>query len=246
VRRAGGVLAGADIPAGDRKKVAAIVEADIKGSIHFIQTAVSRLSGIIDALLRLSRAGRVEYRWQPVDVEAAATRVAEALRVTAGEKGAKISVGRLPAAWGDPTAVEQVFANLLANAVNYLDPGRPGRIEVGALDAGEAGDGAPRLRTYFVKDNGLGIPEAHQPKLFLAFQRLHPEVAKGEGIGLAIVRRAVERHGGEIRVESRPGEGSTFFVTLPADSAGGPAPDGRKRTVYGQGGNGQGDPHHGA
>jgi signal transduction histidine kinase len=124
-----------------------------------------------------------------------------------------VTVGDLPPAWGDPQALEQVFANLIDNAVNYLDPQRPGQVEVGSRE--EAGDPAAGLRTYYVKDNGLGIPEAQQDKVFLAFQRLHPDAAPGEGIGLALVRRVVERHGGRIWLESAPGAGSTFFVALP-------------------------------
>jgi signal transduction histidine kinase len=223
-----------ELPEAERRRLTDILEADIKTSIHFISIAVSRLSGIIDALLRLSRAGRVEYRCQPIDVEAVVARVAESLRVSASEKGAEIAIGRLPSAWADPTAVEQVFANLLANAVNYLDPHRPGKIEVGAVGGSDGLNGAPRLRTYYVRDNGLGIPEAHLDKLFLAFQRLHPDVAQGEGIGLAVVRRVIDRHGGRIWVESNVGQGTTFFVTLPADPDGSPAVDERKRPVYGQ------------
>jgi signal transduction histidine kinase len=124
----------------------------------------------------------------------------------------------LPSAWGDPAAIEQVFGNLLSNALNFLDPGRPGRIEVGAL-AAEPDDDAhplePKTRTFYVRDNGLGIPAAYLPKMFRAFQRLHGDVAKGDGIGLALVRRTVERHGGRIWVESAEGSGSTFFVVLP-------------------------------
>lgn len=190
-----------------------LIEHDMPDSIHFIQNAVTRLSAIIDSLLRLSRAGRVEYRMQPLDLDATLGRVVEALRDSIAEKGAEVAVDDLPPALGDPTIVEQVFANLLSNAVKYLDPARPGRIEVGAEPDG--GD-APGFRTYHVRDNGLGIPEAHQAKLFLAFQRLHPGVAQGEGIGLALVRRMVERHGGKIWAESEAGVGSTFFVTLPA------------------------------
>jgi signal transduction histidine kinase len=223
-----------ELPEADRRRLADILDSDIKNSIHFITVAVGRLSGIIDALLRLSRAGRVEYRRQAIDIEAALRRVVDSLRGSAAEKGAVIDVEPLPPAWGDPTAIEQIFANLLGNAVNYLDPQRPGRISVGALDEASGADGSPRFRTYFVRDNGLGIPEAHQPKLFLAFQRLHPEAAKGEGIGLAVVRRVIERLGGRIWVESEPGRGSTFFITLPADAESGVSPDERARPVYGQ------------
>ena len=182
----------------------------MRESVGFIRTAVGRLSRIIDALLRLSRAGRVEYQPQRLDVAAIAQRVVDALHATRSTRGRRqVIVGELPPAWGDPTAVEQVFANLIGNALNYLDPARPGRVEVGCQPNGR-GDRA--TRTYFVRDNGLGIPAAYQPKLFQAFQRLHPDKAPGEGIGLAIVRRVLERLGGTIRVEvGSPGEGTTFI-----------------------------------
>jgi signal transduction histidine kinase len=120
----------------------------------------------------------------------------------------------MPRAWGDATAVEQVFANLVGNAVNYLDPDRPGQIEVGALDGEAPSNGAGGI-TYYVRDNGLGIPESGMAKLFLAFQRFHNSRARGEGIGLALVRKIVERHGGAIRAESAQGVGTTFYVELP-------------------------------
>ena len=206
------IIGKSDLLGPTKGRALVLVDQDVGGSIHYIQTAVSRLSAIIDALLRLSRAGRVEYRWQPVDVGAAVNRVVEALGSTINERGAEVVLKELPGAWGDPTAVEQVFANLLGNAVNYLDPQRPGVIEVGSLNG--VGAGAP-LQTYYVKDNGRGIPTSGMAKLFFAFQRFHEGAARGEGIGLALVRRVVERHGGKIRVESEPGVGSTFFVDLP-------------------------------
>jgi PAS domain S-box-containing protein len=202
-------LADDRIPPEVRGRVADLVEGGMLESVTFIRTAVGRLSRIIDALLRLSRAGRVEYQPQPVDVTTVVRRVADALHGTATEKKAEIIVGDVPPAWGDPTAVEQVFANLVGNALNYLDPARPGRVEIGG-----APEGGGKV-TYFVRDNGLGVPAAHLPKLFQAFQRLHPDRAAGEGMGLAIVRRILERLGGSIRVESAPGQGTTFFVTLP-------------------------------
>ena len=204
-------VSGGDVPDATRKKVLDLIEMDVDGSIHFIQTAVSRLSAIIDALLRLSRVGRVEYRWQMVDLDVTASRIVEALGVTIAERGAKVEVEALPPAWGDPTAVEQVFANLIGNAVNYLDPSRPGVVRVGT-----SGQTAAGSNLYYVSDNGRGIPASGISKLFLAFQRFHEGAARGEGIGLALVRRIVERHGGKIRVESKEGEGSTFFVELPA------------------------------
>ena len=126
-------LEGAEAAAGPARRV---LEKDIPDSVHFIKTAVSRLSAIIDALLRLSRVGRVEYRIQPVDVETAVRRVVESLAGAVKGRKAEVVVGAMPPALGDPTAVEQIFANLIGNAVAYLDPTRPGRVEVGALESG--------------------------------------------------------------------------------------------------------------
>ena len=216
VRELDKVLADERIPADLRQKGREVFDRDVRESVGFIRTAVGRLSGIIDALLRLSRAGRVVYQPKSLDVTEVARRVVDSLRRTVGEKGAEVAVADLPPAWGDPLAVEQVFANLIGNALNYLDPARPGRVEVGSLPAG---DESGRMNTYFVRDNGVGIPAAYQPKLFQALQRLHPDKAPGEGIGLAIVRRVLERLGGAIRVESQVGKGTTFYFTLPAPSA---------------------------
>ena len=203
-----------DVPPEVRGQARLLIGGEMKESIGFIQTAVIRLSAIIDALLRLSRAGRVEYRQQPVDVSAVVARVVSALRGTIDDRGAQVAVGILPAASGDPTAIEQVFANLIGNALNYLDRDRPGRIEVFAVGADEGA--ALDLVIFAVRDNGLGIPDAYKEKIFTAFQRFHGDVAKGEGIGLALVRRVVDRHGGKVWFESEHGRGTTFFVALPA------------------------------
>src|SRR5690606_3430318 len=103
--------------------------------------------------------------------------------------------------WGDPTALELVFANLVDNAVKYLDPRRPGVVTVGSLPPASSGP-SESLPTYFVRDNGMGIPANQQEKIFQAFRRLEPRRTSGEGMGLSIVHRIVERHGGKIWVES--------------------------------------------
>ncbi len=225
-----------DVPEPVRRRGLQLMDRDIEESIRFIQAAVGRLARIIDALLRLSRAGRVEYQWQEVDLQAAVGKIVAALHDSIANKGAEISVNALPPAYGDPTALEQVFANLIGNAVQYLDPDRPGRIEV---DSAEPDDkGLPSgLRVYRVRDNGLGIPEAYHQRLFTAFSRFHAGAAQGEGIGLALVRRMVERHGGRIWVESAAGAGTTFFVALPGAPVDGHAAggDGASHPVAGRG-----------
>jgi signal transduction histidine kinase len=195
-----------------REHVNRVVNEDIGVALRYLQTAVLRAAHIIDALLRLARVGRVEYRSQRVNVQELVQRVVDAMHGSIRARNATVSVRPLPAVWGDPTALEQVFANLVGNALNYLDPARDGKVEVGTAPAPP---GVESLQIFYVRDNGLGIPEVALPRLFQAFQRMHGNVAPGEGIGLALVRRMVERHGGRVWVESREGEGSTFYLSLP-------------------------------
>ena len=205
-----------------RQRGLTLLTENIKESIRFIQVAVGRLSRIIDSLLRLSRAGRVEYQWQTVDVALTIGKVVDALRGALAAKGATITVGDLAPAWGDPTAVEQIFANLIANAVQYLDPARPGRIEVGN-SAISANGNLAGFQVYSVKDNGLGIPAAYHHRVFTAFNRLQTYVPQGEGIGLALVEAdragCARRH--HIWMDLAPGVGTTFF-----DRAASPGPTG--------------------
>ncbi|WP_321914200.1 MULTISPECIES: sensor histidine kinase [unclassified Paraburkholderia] len=195
-----------------RARIERTIDEDIGEALRYLQTAVLRASHIIDALLRLARVGRVEYRRQRVSVQELVQRVVDAMHASIRARGAQVSVQTLPDVWGDPTALEQVFANLIGNALNYLDPARDGRVEIGTA---HAPPGVESLQIFYVRDNGLGIPEVGLPRLFQAFQRMHGNVAPGEGIGLALVRRVVERHGGRVWVESTEGEGTTFYLTLP-------------------------------
>ncbi len=220
------LLADPDVPAETRDRGMALVDGDVAESIRYINQAVLRLSGIIDSLLRLSRAGRVEYQAQEVDVNAMLPRLLDSMRGTIAERGAAVHCGELPVVWGDPTALELVFANLVGNALKYADPLRPAHVEIGCRPEPSSEENGNRL-TFYVRDNGLGIAAEYQERVFQPFKRVHTQVAEGEGMGLAIARRIVERHRGRIWVESAPGSGSTFFVELPVVRAnrpnGGPA-----------------------
>lgn len=215
-------LLASDLSRDAQQRARFLAQRDMTASVQFIQTAVTRLSHIIDALLRLSRAGSVEYRPRQVELGPVIARIVEAMRGTITARDAQVSISPLPAVWADPTAIEQIFANLIGNAVNYLDPQRPGKIEIGTTD--RKVDGIEDASILYVKDNGLGIAEAYLPKVFAIFQRLHCSVAAGEGVGLALVRRVVERHGGKVWVESTEGVGSTFFVSLPTAAKSSPLP----------------------
>jgi signal transduction histidine kinase len=204
------------LTAQQRQHIERLIDEDVGEALHFLRTAVLRASHIIDALLRLSRVGRVEYRRQQVDVRDIVQRVIDAMQATIRERRARVIVQPLPPVWGDPTALEQIFANLIGNAINYLSPARTGIVEIGTAPAPP---GVQTLRIFYVKDNGLGIPDIAMPRLFNAFQRLHGNVAAGEGIGLALVRRMVERHGGRVWAESAEDVGTTFYLSLPDAAA---------------------------
>jgi light-regulated signal transduction histidine kinase (bacteriophytochrome) len=127
----------------------------------------------------------------------------------------EVTVGELPDCECDATLVEQVFVNLLSNAFKYSRQRDIARVDVGVLDSND-GEGP----VYFVRDNGAGFDMEYAGKLFGVFQRLHrSEEYEGTGVGLAIVQRVVQRHGGRIWAEAKVGEGATFYFTLKGGQA---------------------------
>src|SRR5205807_1065291 len=116
------------LPAEVRDHGVNLIDDEMAQSIQFIQTAVSRLAQIIEALLRLSRAGRLELRCEPVDLQATVMQILDTHRATIDQRGVRVTVRPLPVVPGDATALDQIFANLSGNALNYLDPARPGVI----------------------------------------------------------------------------------------------------------------------
>jgi PAS domain S-box-containing protein len=199
------------VPAERADRVDRILSDEMPEALGFMQKAVAHLSCIVDSLLRLSRVGRVVYEEERVDVSAIVERIVAASQGTIAAARAEIALGDMPPVKGDAAALEQVFTNLIANALRYRDVDRPLTIRIG----GEPGRKSGAV-VYHVSDNGLGIPQSAIPKLFMAFRRFHPESGPGEGMGLAMVRRIMERLHGTIRVESQPGAGSTFYLELPA------------------------------
>lgn len=185
-----------------------IIAEEMRESLHFIDLAVQRQSRIIDSLLNLSRVGRVEYRWQKVVIGPRVVDMIDELKGQGALNGIEFILGDLPPASGDPDALERVFDNLVRNAIKYLSPDRPGRIEIGGELLGNDG-----VR-YFVRDNGIGIRPEHLERVFLPFSRFAG--GEGEGIGLSLVRRVVDRHRGRVWIESVFGEGSTVWLQLPA------------------------------
>jgi two-component system sensor histidine kinase/response regulator len=172
-----------------------------------------RMDQMIEDLLkfcRLSRAAPVLYR---VDLTAITHRVVKDLRCADPQRSVEVAIGSLPDCRGDPGLIEQVMTNLLSNAFKFTRDRADARVEVGNQIHNEAE--AAEL-VYFVRDNGAGFDMKYADKLFGVFQRLHSqEQFSGTGVGLSIVKRIIERHGGRIWADSRPGQGATFYFSLP-------------------------------
>jgi signal transduction histidine kinase len=163
---------------------------------------------LIDGLLMFSRLGQQELSKRQVKVDGMARQIVSEIENGAAPRSVDISIGVLPDARADATLLRQVLVNLLSNAVKYARDRNPAQIEIGSVEGSNP-------TTYFVRDNGVGFDMRHAGKLFRVFQRLHrAEEFEGTGIGLALVARIVQRHGGRIWAEAKPGAGATFFFTL--------------------------------
>jgi PAS domain S-box-containing protein len=207
--------------AGEGKVAAAdlrpLVEADMPQALRFINAGAAKMDQLLAGLLQVSRLGRVAVSVRPLEMNALVAELVSAMKFQLDQAGAELAVGSLPPAVGDPAHVGQIFSNLLDNALKYRDPSRAPRLGItGRVEGGRA--------VFAIADNGIGIAPPHQAKIFDLFHRLDPDATPGEGLGLTIAQRLLERQGGKIWVESREGAGSTFYVSLPAPEPGAPSP----------------------
>ncbi|MDB5705213.1 MAG: histidine kinase [Sphingomonas bacterium] len=183
---------------------------DLPEAIGFIRTSTEKMDRLINAILKLSREGRRVIAAEPLDMTALVRSIGDALQHLIEDQGARLEIhGTLPDIVSDRLALEQIFSNLIENAVKYLQPGRPGLIEVSGSRRGT------RL-TYEVSDNGRGIAPADHQRVFDLFRRSGNQDQAGEGIGLAHVRALAYRLGGVIDVHSELGKGAVFRLSLPA------------------------------
>jgi signal transduction histidine kinase len=165
---------------------------------------------LIDDLLNFSRLGRQALRIATVPTESLVRQCIDSL---GGDVCAEFRIARLPHCYGDVSLIRQVWINLLGNAVKYSRRSTPPIIEVACSDSDQD-------VVYFIKDNGVGFDMRYVHKLFGVFQRLHrQEDYEGTGVGLAVVQRIIHRHGGRVWAESKPGEGATFYFSLPLEGA---------------------------
>jgi PAS domain S-box-containing protein len=198
----------ASLPEPQRAAVAEALQEAIPEALSFIENAATRMDHLIGALIRLSRVGYREFHMEELDAGALMRDTARALAHQIERSHIAVEIGPLPRIVSDRAAIEQVFGNLLDNAIKYLDPQRPGHIDVSAEEMADA-------VIFHVRDNGRGIAQEEMHKVFEPFRRAGAEDVPGEGMGLAFVRALLHRLGGKIECQSQPGAGTTFSFTLP-------------------------------
>lgn len=191
----------------------ALVQGDTRRALELlapISRQADSLLRLMSALLALARNDDAPLNPEPVDLSALVAEVCALLTQSPPEVGRMpaIEIGEMPTVVADPDLLRAALTNLVGNAVKFTAGRQDGRVQISAKQ-NEAGV------ALSVQDNGIGFDEPHAARLFHPFVRLHGHQYEGHGIGLSIVRRAVERHGGAVRAEGRPGQGATFTITLP-------------------------------
>ncbi len=194
---------------------------DGKDYIARVRTAAGRMDALIDALLKMSRVSRGTLTRVPLDLSRMAGEIVAELRVAQPQRQVDVLIEPDLHAVGDAALIRTLLQNLIDNAWKFTRSTQGARIEVGRGEIADAhADDQPAddLSSFFVRDNGAGFVPEYADKLFRPFQRLHsPEDFDGHGIGLATVKRIVERHGGTVSAQGQAGEGATFRFTLPAE-----------------------------
>ncbi len=193
---------------GDALAANRVLLEDFDEALGFIKSSIDKMDRLINAILSLSRQGGRRFEIAPVDMNALLHAIGDATAHQLLEAEADLVIEDLPPLEGDRLAMEQIFSNLIDNAVKYLRPGVPGRIKVSARRAGS-------FIVYIVQDNGRGISPDDYKRIFELFRRSGVQDRQGEGIGLANVKALVRRLGGVVTVESELGAGTVFKVTLP-------------------------------
>ena len=187
------------------------LDADADEFIGFVVDGAQRMQELIRGLLAYSRVGSQAEPFRPTDGQHALDQALANLQVAIQECGAIVTHDPMPTVVADPTQLMQVLQNLIGNAVKFRGERAP-EIHVGV-------EHRDRAWLFSVRDNGIGIASQYTERIFVIFRRLHTrQEYPGAGIGLAICKRIVERHGGRIWVEAEPGKGSTFYFTLPYGS----------------------------
>ena len=190
------------------EKLKDIIKQEIPNSVEFILKGSNKMDTMIQGLLRISRVGLEDFKFNNVDMDELLRNIVDGLSFQAQSANAQITVDQLQPCEVDKDKIEQVFTNLIANAIKYRNPEKACEISVSCEESGDD-------IAFSVDDNGLGISEENLKNIYKTFYRVNNDDVKGEGLGLTIANRIVERHGGSLEVSSKLGEGSSFKVILP-------------------------------
>jgi light-regulated signal transduction histidine kinase (bacteriophytochrome) len=197
-----------------RESTSSTLDAEGQRYLKTIVDAATRMGRLIDDLLAFSRVGRTQLARSPVDLNQLVQEARQEVSADINGRVVNWQVQELPTVKGDPALLRLVFVNLLSNALKYSAKRPQTQIEVGVLPERDAA-------TVFVRDNGVGFDMEYAHKLFGVFQRLHSnDDFEGTGIGLANVRRIVQRHGGRAWAEGAVDRGATFYISLPNERVG--------------------------
>ncbi|MFN8450072.1 MAG: PAS domain-containing protein [Anaerolineae bacterium] len=196
------------LDAARQDRVAQALEHDVPEALSFIGASVERMNYLINAILKFSRLGERPLQHELIQTGDLVRSIIQSLGHQIAETNTSVEVGALPDIVADRTAMEQVFGNILSNAVLYLDPARPGRLAITGQDGADE-------TIFHIADNGRGIADEDRGKVFELFRRGNDVSVPGEGMGLAYVQALVRRHEGRIWFESQPGEGTTFSFAIP-------------------------------
>lgn len=208
IRAETAALLGSAPPIDIKPRDPSVIDQDFGEALSFIQQSTTKMDRLISAVLRLARSGQRQFQYEKLDMTALLNDIAATLRHQTVESGTEIVIENLPDLVSDRLAVEQIFGNLLDNAVKYLDDSRLGRIVIRAQLL-------RRAVLFEVEDNGRGIEPHDLKRIFDLFRRGGRQDRPGEGIGLAHLRVLIRRLGGKISCRSDYGKGSVFSVLLP-------------------------------
>ena len=189
-----------------------ILHERVPSALGYIVTSANKMDSLISGLLRISRLGRVQLNATIIDMNRLIESVLASQEHQIRQAGATTMVTQLPSCWGDPSQINQVFSNLVENALKYRNQQEKLSVKIQGVVQGD-------MAVYWVEDSGPGIKREYQEKVWGLFSRLDPGgKVEGEGLGLTVVKRIVQRHRGKVWLESEPGKGSRFYVALPRKS----------------------------
>jgi|GEM_PF-3122068 len=191
-----------------KRRIDKIYKQDILFSLKYIHSSINKMDQLLSGLLKVSRAGRNELKLEKINMNHMIKDVLDSFEFIIQAKNIEIKIKKLPSCIGDKMLLYQVFSNLIDNAIKYLDDKRKGFIGISGYYNNEG------KNIYIIEDNGIGISDKNTDKIFQIFYRIDPDKIEGQGLGMTIVKKIIDKHNGDINVESQLNKGSKFTISL--------------------------------